>query len=195
MSGFLLFLILSLVTPGTTGSQHRDSIPDRQLLEMAVDYFASGKYHEALVLFIKLDKKYKLNPRFIAYTGVCYYHEQDYAAACRYLDKAIPSLDIYSPAERVVYYNAAADSHFRLEEYAAAIPLYEMLTLVCRKAEKADVLYRLGFCYMQQEKWAQAAETFASSAEYYKAFTPTGSKARVRQLDNIIKGCLQKVAN
>ena len=122
MSGFLLFLILSLVTPGTTGSQHRDSIPDRQLLGMAVDYFASGKYHEALVLFIKLDKKYKLNPRFIAYTGVCYYHEQDYAAACRYLDKAIPSLDIYSPAERVVYYNAAADSHFRLEEYAAAIP-------------------------------------------------------------------------
>ena len=95
----------------------------------------------------------------------------------------------------MVYYNAAADSHFRLEEYAAAIPLYEKLTLVCRKEEKADVLYRLGFCYMQQEKWAQAAETFASSAEYYKAFTPTGSKARVRQLDNIIKGCLQKVAN
>lgn len=195
MRVFLLFILLSLAAQSNAAGLLRDSIPDRQLLGMAVDYFSGGKYHEALMLFIKLEKKYRLNPRFIAYTGVCYYHEQDYAAACRYLDKAIPSLGVYAPAERVAYYNAAADSHFRLEEYAAAIPLYEMLTLVCRKEEKADVLYRLGFCYMQQEKWAQAAETFASSAEYYKAFTPAGSEARVRQLGNIIKGCLQKAAN
>lgn len=195
MRKILLLLLISLTTPCTAGSQHNDSIPDKQLLGMAVDYFSGGKYHEALMLFIKLDRKYKLNPRLIAYMGVCYHYEQDYTAACRYLDKAIPSLDIYSPAERRVYYKAAADSHFRLEEYAAALPLYEMLILVCRKEEKGDVLYRLGFCYMQLGKWAQAAETFASSAEYYKAFTPSGNKARVRQLDNIIKGCLQKAAN
>ena len=102
------------------GIQH-DAVPDTRMLGKAVDYFASGKYHEALTLFVKLDKKYKLNPRFMAYIGICYYHEQEYTQACRYLDTSIPSLSIYAPAERGIYYHAAADSHFKLEQYAEAI--------------------------------------------------------------------------
>ena len=90
------------------GIQH-DAVPDTRMLGKAVDYFASGKYHEALTLFVKLDKKYKLNPRFMAYIGICYYHEQEYTQACRYLDTSIPSLSIYAPAERGIYYHAAAE--------------------------------------------------------------------------------------
>ena len=45
---------------------------DSQKLGMALDYFQSGKYHEALLVFQKLGQDYRLNPRFVAYTGVCY---------------------------------------------------------------------------------------------------------------------------
>lgn len=191
----MFILFLSLAMYAMPASQRDNAIPDRQMLGMAVDYFAGGKYHEALMLFIKLDKKYRLNPRFIAYMGVCYYHEQDYAMACRYLDRALPSVGVYSPAERRVYYNAAAESHFKTGKFAEAIPIYEKLTLICRNEDKADILYRLGHCYMQQEKWALAAEAFTSAAAYYEAFPQDGKQARMKQIGNMIKGCLQKAAN
>lgn len=188
-------LLLSLAMQTAVGGIQRDAVPDTRMLGKAVDYFASGKYHEALTLFVKLDKKYKLNPRFMAYIGICYYHEQEYAQACRYLDTSIPSLSIYAPAERGIYYHAAADSHFKLEQYAEAIPFYEMQLLVCRKEEKADILYNLGFCYMFQNRWAVAADMFTSSLAYYQSFTHTANEARLKQLGNMIKGCLQKAAD
>ena len=42
-------------------------------LGVAIDYFQSGKYHEALLYFARLDSLYRLNPRFRAYTALCYY--------------------------------------------------------------------------------------------------------------------------
>ena len=50
--------------------------PDKsEQLGMALEYFSSAKYHEALILFERLDKEYKLNPRYHAYMGICYYYE------------------------------------------------------------------------------------------------------------------------
>ena len=118
-------ITLLLCLPVNAGKPNGDDVPDSRKLGMAIDYFGGGKYHEALVLFVKLDKKYKLNPRFKAYIGICYYHEWEYDKACEYLDEAIPHLDVYSPAERNVYYNAAAESHFLINEFDKAIPLYE----------------------------------------------------------------------
>jgi tetratricopeptide (TPR) repeat protein len=69
----------------------------KEQLTHAMEYFSSGKYHEALLLFQKLDKKYDLNPRFHAYMGVCYYYDWEYKKACEYLDEAIPKLDAMRP--------------------------------------------------------------------------------------------------
>ena len=65
----VITLVLSMVTIGRAQS------PDSQKLGMALDYFQSGKYHETLLILEQLDKQYRLNPRFRAYLGVCYFHE------------------------------------------------------------------------------------------------------------------------
>ena len=170
-------------------AQRGDAGTDTRKLGMALDYFAGGKYHEALMMFLKLDKKYKLNPRFKAYIGICHYHEWNYEEACRYLDEAIPELDAFSPSERSVYYSAAAESHFELAEYNKAIPLYERLLLVCRNNEKGDALFRLGFCYMFKEDWTNASGYFRSALVYYTHFPRTDRASRISQLENMIKGC------
>ena len=114
---YLLILIFSLLTLQSHYAVGQSNKSDSKILERALDYFAGEKYHEALLLLKKLDEKYNLNPRFKAYLGVCYFHEFDYEKACSYLDETINQLDVYSPAERSVYYNVAAESHFMLNEY------------------------------------------------------------------------------
>lgn len=175
--------------PISANNSFHDTIPDTHKLGVALDYFAGGKYHEALMMFIKLDKRYNLNPRFKAYIGLCYYYEWNFVQACQYLDKALPELNIYAPSERSVYYNAAAESHFELKEYAQAIPIYEMRLLICRKDEKADILYKIGFCYMLIGKWGCAADSFKSALAYYEAYSKTASNARIEQLKRMIPGC------
>ena len=93
----------------------------------------------------------------------------------------MPHIDVYAPAERNVYYNTAAESHFKIGEYDKAIPFYEKQILVCRKEEKADALYRLGFCHMFLEEWGKAAETFMSAAACYRAFPTSVSMGRLKQ--------------
>ena len=166
---------------------------DSSKLGKAIDYFAGGKFHEALMLLADIDKKYELNPRFKGYLGVCYYHEWDYGKACQYLDKALPQLEIYAPHERSVYYGAAAESHFMLSQYDVAIPLYEKQLLVCFANERGDVLYRLGLCYMFKEKWQNAADYLESAIDYYKRFTGSTTNARIIQAEKMRWGCVVKL--
>jgi len=167
---------------------------DSELLGKALEYFSSEKYHEALLIFSKLDSKYGLNPRFHAYMGVCCFYEWEYEKACKYLDEAIPQLDAYAPHERNVYYHAAAESHFNINEYDKAIPLYERQLTVCYDNEKADVFYRLGFCYMFKEDWFNALDNFNSALSYYERFRNTPDlTARITQLKNMIKGCEEHI--
>lgn len=186
---YLLILIFSLLTLQSHYAVGQSNKSDSKILERALDYFAGEKYHEALLLLRKLDEKYNLNPRFKAYLGVCYFHEFDYEKACSYLDETINQLDVYSPAERSVYYNVAAESHFMLNEYEKAIPLYEKKLLVCRNEEKGDIYYRLGFCYMFNSKWECASEYFKSAMSYYTTFNAGQKTTRMAQLDKMIKGC------
>lgn len=93
----LHFLVLSLtmavlmaLCPSTAAAQQKATDADR--LGMALEYFQSAKYHEALLIFQKLDKQYKLNPRFKAYMALCYYYEWDYKKAVGYFDKVLPLL-------------------------------------------------------------------------------------------------------
>lgn len=186
---------MSFTISVNSANRREESVTDMQKLGMALDYFTANKYHEALIIFIQLDKKYKLNYRFKAYIGICYYYEWQYAEACKYLDEAIPHLDAYSPDERSVYYNIAAESHFELKEYVKAIPLYEKRFVVCKNREKGDALYRLGFCYMFLEKWANAAEYFKSAEAYYTKYSHEDSRINMRQLNNMINGCEEKQNN
>lgn len=174
-----------------TGS-HAQS-PDSQKLGMALDYFQSGKYHETLLILEQLDKQYRLNPRFRAYLGVCYYHEWDYKNACKYLDELMPQLEVFAPHERSVYYFACAESHFFLQQYDKAIPLYEKMLLVCYDNEKADAFFRIAFCYLTKEDYVNASEFLGYARDYYQTFPNENKVARLEQIKTMIAGCEEKL--
>lgn len=98
-----------------------------------------------------LEKQYRLNPRYKAYLGVCYYYEWDYEHANKYLTEAIPQLALFAPHERSFYYWANAESLFYLQKYKEAIPMYEAMLPLCYENEKPDAYYRLGFCHLFME--------------------------------------------
>lgn len=167
---------------------------DSERLGMATEYFQSGKYHEALLLFCSLEKKYNLNPRFKAYIGVCHYHEGEYKEAAKAIDGCIDKLQGLSPQELTVYIYTSAESHFLLEEYALAVPLYEKMLTICHDNEKADALFRLGFCYMQRDDWAAAYDYLNSSMAYYSHFGHAAEKEqRIKQIKNMMAGCKEKM--
>lgn len=190
----ILILFITLTISFSAGAQKQKSV-ESEKLGKALEYFSGGKYHEALILFSQLDKKYSLNPRFKAYMGVCCYYEWDYENACKYIDSVLPELTKYAPHERSIYYYCSAESHFQLGKYKEAIPLYEQLLNVCFDNEKGDAFYRLGFCYMFNEDWANACDYFNSALSSYTHFseiTPTLS-ARIQQIKNMIKGCERRM--
>ena len=183
----VIALVLSAVTIARAQS------PDSQKLGMALDYFQSGKYHETLLILEQLDKQYRLNPRFRAYLGVRYYHEWDYKNACKYLDELMPQLEVFAPHERSVYYFANAESHFFLQQYDKAIPLYEKMLLVCYDNEKADALFRIAFCYLSKEDYGNAYEFLCFARDYYQTFPNENKVARLEQIKTMIDGCEEKL--
>ncbi len=146
---------------------HNRPISDKDRLNMALEYFQSEKYHEALLLFQKLDQEYLLNQRYKAYIGVCYYHLWKYEQACLYLDSVMPSITVFAPHEQSVYYYANAESHFQ---------------------------FRLGFCYLFRKDWENALEYFESARSYYQHYGyKPGLKYRMTQIENMINGCKQQI--
>ena len=180
-------LLMLLMIPGETYAQQHE---DTEQLGKALDYFNSEKYHEALIIFHRLDNKYKLNPRFRAYIGLCYYYEWDYKKATEYFDVMIPQLEALSPHERNVYYYANGESHFNLQQYEQAIPMYEKTLTVCYENEKGDALYRLGFCYMFLQQWANARDYFRAADRYYRRYRNTNDlQSRLTQIEKMTEGC------
>jgi tetratricopeptide (TPR) repeat protein len=189
MRRLLLYFVLFLL-PLTLEAQQKDS----EKLGMALDYFQSGKYQEALNILQKLDEHYDLNPRFKAYMGVCYYYKWDYKNACRYLDETLPKLDIYAPHEQAVYYYADAESHFNQAQYGEAVPLYEKFITVCYDNEKGDAFFKIGLCYTFRAQWQDACESLQSAQSYYQQFSNTpANKARIEQIKKMINGCQEKL--
>ncbi|WP_455060059.1 tetratricopeptide repeat protein [Prevotella pallens] len=168
--------------------------PDPVLLDKAVAYFNSEKYHEALLIFQQLDKRYKLNDRFRAYIGLCYYNEWEYKSATKYLDEVTPRLTMLAPHERSVYYFANAESHFQLQEYKLAIPFYEQALTVCYDNEKGEIYYRLGLCYMFGSEWEKARDAYAHCEEFFRKYRSIPDvEARLTQAINMRKGCQAKI--
>ena len=188
---FLLFLCWMLQP---SAAQQRQKSEDAEQLGRAIEYFSSGKYHEALLIFQKLDKDYDLNPRFKAYMGICYYYEWDYEQATHYFDEVIDTLDAYAPHERSIYYFADAESHFNLGHYKQCIPLYEKQLLVCYDNEKGDAWYRIGFSYMFLEDWENAYDALQSALSYYERYRNTPDlKARITQIRKMLPGIKAKL--
>lgn len=146
---------------------------DAEKLSRAVEYFQSGKYHEALIWFSKLDKKYKLNPRFQAYMGVCCYYDGEYERAIEALEPILPKLKAFAPHELAVYYYSVADSYFRLNKYIDAVPFYEKHTLLCYNNEKGDSLFRIGICYRCLGDIEIAQEYFVEALAYFRRYNDT----------------------
>lgn len=185
--------LLLLLCPTLLLAQNKtDRQKDSEQLGIALDYFQGGKYQEALTILQPLDKKYKLNPRFKAYIGVCYYQQWDYMLAAEYLDEAIPQLTAFSPEERSLYYYDCAESHFILEDYDKALALYETMLTLCHDNEKPDAYYKLGFIYVYREDWTQALDNLQTALVFYKQYRPD-EQARIAQIRNMIVGCCQKI--
>lgn len=189
-----------------------DRKADAEQLARALDYFASEKFHECLVLLQPLNRRYKLNPRYRAYLAVCLYYEWEYAEAIRLFDEVIPQLQGLAPHELSLYYWMDAESYFALQQYDRALPLYEKMLPLCRDNEKPDAYYRLGFCHLfaaesfgasSSEKASGSSESSGSSAEerkkakecfelslegYLKYRNTPNEKARIAQIRHMIGG-------
>lgn len=189
-----------------------DRKADAEQLARALDYFASEKFHECLVLLQPLNRRYKLNPRYRAYLAVCLYYEWEYAEAIRLFDEVIPLLQGLAPHELSLYYWMDAESYFALQQYDRALPLYGKMLPLCRENEKPDAYYRLGFCHLfaaessgasSSEKVSGSSESSGSSAEerkkakecfelslegYLKYRNTPNEKARIAQIRHMLGG-------
>lgn len=189
-----------------------DRKEDAEQLARALDYFASEKFHECLVLLQPLNRRYKLNPRYRAYLAVCLYYEWEYAEAIRLFDEVLPQLQGLAPHELSLYYWMDAESYFALQQYDRALPLYGKMLPLCRENEKPDAYYRLGFCHLfaaessgasSSEKVSGSSESSGSSAEerkkakecfelslegYLKYRNTPNEKARIAQIRHMLGG-------
>ena len=68
---------------------------DKEKLERAIQYFQGGKFHEALLLFAPLSKKYTLSKRTIAYMGVCCYYEGDFEMAANCFAQSAEDIEYF----------------------------------------------------------------------------------------------------
>lgn len=187
-------ILLFCVVSEPAMAQRRQKSEDAEQLGRAIEYFSSGKYHEALITFMKLDKAYDLNPRFKAYMGVCFYYEWNYEKATQYFDAVVDSLGAYAPHERSFYYFADAESHFNLGHYKECIPLYEKHLALCYDNEKGDAWYRIGFSHMFQEDWEQAHEAFQQALGFYERYRNTPDMhARITQIRKMLPGIKAKI--
>ena len=172
-------------------SQERksDKKADAEQLARALDYFASEKFHECLVLLQPLNRRYKLNPRYRAYLAVCLYYEWEYDEAVKLFDEVIPLLQGVAPHELSLYYWMDAESYFALQQYDRALPLYGKMLPLCRDNEKPDAYYRMGFCHLFAEERKKAKECFELSLEGYLKYRNTPKeKARIAQIRHMIGG-------
>ena len=166
-----------------------DRKEDAEQLARALDYFASEKFHECLVLLQPLNRRYKLNPRYRAYLAVCLYYEWEYAEAIRLFDEVLPQLQGLAPHELSLYYWMDAESYFALQQYDRALPLYEKMLPLCRDNEKPDAYYRMGFCHLFAAERKKAKECFELSLEGYLKYRNTPKeKARIAQIRHMIGG-------
>lgn len=182
-----LLLILLCFVSVSAFSQGKKA--DTEALGRALEYFQSQKYHEALLIFQRLDQSYKLNARYKAYIGLCYYYDWDYKKATEYFDTFLPKLSTLAPEERALYYYADGESHFQLGHYDQAILLFQSALALCHDRDKGDSWFRIGFCYYFLQQPALAQGCFLVAEYYYATFRNSPDlQARRQQMAHMMRG-------
>lgn len=182
-----LLLILLCFVSVSAFSQGKKA--DTEALGRALEYFQSQKYHEALLIFQRLDQSYKLNARYKAYIGLCYYYDWDYKKATEYFDTFLPKLSMLAPEERALYYYADGESHFQLGHYDQAILLFLSALTLCHDRDKGDSWFRIGFCYYFLQQPALAQGCFLVADYYYATFRNSPDlQARRQQMAHMMRG-------
>lgn len=182
-----LLLILLCFVSVSAFSQGKKA--ETEALGRALEYFQSQKYHEALLIFQRLDQSYKLNARYKAYIGLCYYYDWDYKKATEYFDTFLPKLDMLAPEERALYYYADGESHFQLSHYDQAIVLFQSALALCHDRDKGDSWFRIGFCYYFLQQPALAQGCFLVAEYYYATFRNSPDlQARRQQMAHMMRG-------
>ena len=146
-----------------------------------------------MLILSRLDSVYTLNPRFRAFLGVCYYHEAAYDKAAKQLATVMDDTEAFAPQERAVYRWTCAESLFILQRYQEAIPHYEAMLAGCQPEERADALYRLGFCSMYTADWHAAEERLESAIAYYNQYRSADREARLTQASHMLAGIRQRL--
>ncbi len=164
----------------------RAQLSDKEQLSRALEYFQAEKYHECMLILARLDSTYTLNPRFRGFLGVCYYYDGNYKQAARCLEAALPQLTPFGPQELSVYCWLCAESLFDEGQWHRAVAYYEQATLQRQGADKADALFRLGFCYINMADWPSAYEYMESALSYYTADRSRPNTARIEQLRHMV---------
>lgn len=193
----VLALLAQSLTPTYTymsAYTHDDTDGDKAKLERATQYFQSGKYHEALLLFQPLMHKYALNQRTIAYIGVCCYYERDYKMAIQCFAQAESTFTAFAPQERSVYYYCYAESLMQQKAYTEALPLYGQYTLICHPEEKSDALFKMAVCNFRICQWQQALDYIALATENNNRYGTLG-KGKEQKMTDMKGECEEHLHN
>lgn len=178
------FILVFLIAVVIGNVAFASSISDRNQLEMAIDYFQGGKYHEALLLFRKLDASYTLNKRMRAFMGVCYFYEKRFAESANILDSLSADICKFAPGERLVYYKCCAESHYNLGQYRKSIDLYERGLSICEGNERGYIYHKLAFCWFQMNDIPKMQDCLNNAAALYRA---NNNSSQLLQMDQDIK--------
>ena len=94
-------------------------------------------------------------------------------------------------------------SHFGLQQYESALPLYEQMLSLCQENEKPDAYYRLGFCHLfrardmeksasredMMTEYTKARDYLRNALKGYLRYRNTADeKARIAQIQHMLKG-------
>lgn len=184
----IILLLLVLAFTQTSYSQTKyDNISDKEKLNKAVDYFQSGKYHESIILFKQLEKRFNLNYRFRAYMGVCYYYDHEYRLCDSIISSVSDKLKVFAPHERSVYYYCAAVSSLETGKLKRAINYFEKTLLLCYNNEKGNILGHLAKCYLGLDKVDVAQEYLLSAKAYINSY---GGEWTMQKLEREIRSCI-----
>lgn len=195
---FLLTILLCFSTLAAFSKEKpgREDSSSQEQLTKALEYFQGGKYHEAILCFTKLQKRYRLNPRFKAYLGMCYYKEGMYEEAVENLKEGIPALSSYSPKEQAVYSYYCAESLFEMGDYTESLHYYDLTLSNVQGNDRADVLFHTAFAYYLRDgvtpKTAPQLITYLTEAlTLYEANVSTSTElqhARLQQTRTMLAG-------
>ncbi len=198
----ILLTILLLFVVNVSVSVGRTLQTPQELLTKATEYYQGGKYHESILCFEKLQEKYTLTPRYLAYLGFSYYKEVQYDKAAQTLLPLLrdttrnTTLSALSPKEQAVYLYACGESLFHIGDFLRSLEIYERMLPLVNGLDKADVLFHIGMAHYMQSSYQLAISPLEEALAIYTSdCTPYDAlhNARKSQIAKMLPGLKHEV--